>query len=114
MADAGQIALQYMLMQSEGEKIYLFPAWPSTWDVSFKLHAPGGTVVWWGELRGGKLEKLEVTPESRRKDIIILPAAGIFAQDGAKTAETTRAPERAKTDETTRTPREDEDRRDDR
>jgi predicted alpha-1,2-mannosidase len=69
---AGQIALQYMLMQSDGEKIYLFPAWPSTWDASFKLHAPGGTVIR-GELRQGRLQSLEVTPETRRKDVVILP-----------------------------------------
>ena len=27
-----------MLLQVVGRKIYLFPAWPKTWDVNFKLH----------------------------------------------------------------------------
>ena len=30
-------ALQSMLLQSDGRKIYLCPAWPEDWDVSFKL-----------------------------------------------------------------------------
>jgi len=63
-----------MLMQcapmSEGGKILLLPAWPKDWDVSFRLHAPGNTVV---ECRyiGGKVERLVVTPESRRKDVVM-------------------------------------------
>jgi hypothetical protein len=62
-------ALQRMLLQSEGEKIYLLPAWPKDWDVSFKLHAPGRTTVEC-TYRAGKIEQLKVTPESRRKDIV--------------------------------------------
>ena len=34
-----------MLIQYDGEKIYLFPAWPGDWDVDFKLHAPGNTII---------------------------------------------------------------------
>lgn len=64
--------LQYMLVQSDGEKIRVLPAWPKGWDVSFKLHAPHRTVVE-GVYRSGKLERLKVTPESRAKDTI-LPA----------------------------------------
>ena len=30
---SGMIGLQEMLMQSDGKKIYLFPAWPKDWDV---------------------------------------------------------------------------------
>lgn len=71
-----QLALQYMVMQAEPSpkgKIHLLPTWPKEWDVSFKLHAPGNTVV---ECiyRGGKIEKLKVTPSSRRADLV-LPAA---------------------------------------
>ena len=66
----GQQALQYMILQSDGDKIYLFPAWPSTWDVDFKLHAPKGTTIE-GKLKNGKIEHLVVTPESRRKDIVV-------------------------------------------
>jgi len=31
--------LQSMLLQSDGNKIFLLPAWPENWDVSFKLCA---------------------------------------------------------------------------
>ena len=68
---SGMIGLQEMLMQVEGEKIYLFPAWPKDWDVHFKLHAPYQTTVE-GSLKNGKLENLKVFPEQRKKDIINL------------------------------------------
>jgi hypothetical protein len=72
---SGMIGLQEMLMQTAGEKIYLFPAWPEGWDVEFKLHAPYNTIVE-GQLTGGKLTGLAVTPESRKKDITVLSADG--------------------------------------
>jgi hypothetical protein len=69
-------AINYMLIQHSGEKILLLPAWPKDWDVSFKLHAPRQTTV---EVvyRGGKIEKLEVLPRERFKDITL--PAGIDA-----------------------------------
>ncbi|MBN1511460.1 MAG: hypothetical protein JXB13_05550, partial [Phycisphaerae bacterium] len=60
---------QSMLMQTDGRKIFLLPAWPQGWDVSFKLHAPLQTVIE-GEYHGGKFESLRVTPETRRADVI--------------------------------------------
>ncbi|MGB8194309.1 MAG: DUF5703 domain-containing protein [Chitinophagaceae bacterium] len=66
---SGMIGLQEMLLQADGEKIYLFPAWHKSTDVHFKLHAPYQTTVE-AILRNGKLELLKVTPETRRKDII--------------------------------------------
>jgi alpha-L-fucosidase 2 len=69
---SGDMAMQQMLLQDEGAKLFLFPAWPRSWNVFFKLHAAGGTVIE-GALRAGRLEKLLVEPESRRKDIIIMP-----------------------------------------
>jgi hypothetical protein len=63
----------YMLLQSVGEKILLFPAWPKDWDVSFKLHAARQTIVQ-ATLRGGKVTELIVTPDSRRKDVILEPS----------------------------------------
>jgi alpha-L-fucosidase 2 len=60
---------QAMLMQTDGRKIFLLPAWPKGWDVNFKLHAPLQTVIE-GEYRSGKLQSLKVTPESRRVDVI--------------------------------------------
>ncbi len=68
---SGAIGLQEMLMQCDGERIVLFPAWPKEWDVKFKLHAPNRTTVEC-ELRGGKLTKLEVLPAERAKDVKIL------------------------------------------
>ncbi len=65
---AGMINLQEMLMQTDGEKIYLFPTWKKDWDVKFKLHAPQNTVVE-AELKDGKLINLIVTPEHRKKDV---------------------------------------------
>jgi hypothetical protein len=61
-------ALQSMVMQTDGRRIYLLPAWPTDWNVRFKLHAPYRTTVQC-EYRDGKVELLEVTPESRRKDV---------------------------------------------
>jgi hypothetical protein len=68
---SGMIGLQEMLMQTNGNKIYLFPAWPKEWNVTFKLHAPTNTILE-GVLKYGKLESLKVTPEERRKDIEIM------------------------------------------
>jgi alpha-L-fucosidase 2 len=68
----GQLALQAMLMQTEKNKILLFPAWPKDWDVSFKFPAPHNTMVE-GKLTNGKLQQLKVTPASRQKDVVILP-----------------------------------------
>ena len=67
----GLHALQTMLVQFEGSKIHLLPAWPKMWDAEFKLHAPMRTTIE-GEVSGGKLVKLKVTPESRRKDVIVM------------------------------------------
>ncbi|MGN1409453.1 MAG: DUF5703 domain-containing protein [Eubacteriales bacterium] len=68
---SGMIGLQEMLMQCRDEKIYLFPAWNKEHDAAFRLHAPYKTTVEC-VLHQGKIEKLQVTPESRMKDIVIL------------------------------------------
>lgn len=62
--------LQYMLLQTDGGKIRVLPAWPKKWDVSFRLHGAGKTVVEC-VYRGGKIETLHVTPEERRQDLIL-------------------------------------------
>ena len=61
--------LQFMLLQSDGDKLYVLPAWPKNWNVSFKLHAPKQTTVE-GEYRDGKLLSLRVAPKSRAKDVV--------------------------------------------
>ena len=63
--------LQCMLLQSDGQKIYVLPAWPRKWNVSFKLHAPYNTTVV-GVYKAGKLEQLTVTPASRAKDVVMM------------------------------------------
>jgi hypothetical protein len=63
------IGLQEMLLQDDGKKIYLFPAWPRDRDVHFKLHAPYNTTVE-ATLKDGKITQLIVTPRQREKDII--------------------------------------------
>ena len=62
-------ALQSMLLQCDGRKIFLLPAWPEDWDVSFKLHAPSNTTVEC-VYRNGSVQSLKVIPESRRADIV--------------------------------------------
>ncbi|MHC4756311.1 MAG: glycosyl hydrolase family 95 catalytic domain-containing protein, partial [Planctomycetota bacterium] len=62
-------AFQAMLMQTDGKKIFLMPAWPKDWDADFKLCAPYKTTVE-GKIRNGKIKDLKVTPKSRLKDII--------------------------------------------
>ncbi len=65
-------SVQAMLLQTEGDRIFLLPAWPADWNVDFKLRAPRQTVIE-GEVRDGQLIKLHVTPKSRVSDIV-LPA----------------------------------------
>jgi hypothetical protein len=65
---SGMIGLQEMLLQVDGQKIFLFPAWPPAWDVHFKLHAPYNTTIEC-KLLNGKIAYLKVHPEERTKDI---------------------------------------------
>lgn len=70
---SGMVGLQEMLMSADpfGDgKIYLLPAWPLKWDVDFKLHAPQQTTIE-ASVKNGKVVWLKVTPESRRRDVVI-------------------------------------------
>lgn len=67
----GLHALQSMLLQFDGAKIILMPAWPKTWNAEFKLHAPANTTVE-GCIRDGQIVAVKVTPATRRKDLIVL------------------------------------------
>ncbi|HZF01543.1 MAG TPA: DUF5703 domain-containing protein [Methylomirabilota bacterium] len=69
---SGMITLQLMLMQCDGKRIQLLPAWPAGWTADFKLHAPYETTVE-GHVEKGKVTNLKVTPESRVKDVIVVP-----------------------------------------
>ena len=66
----GELGLQKMLIQCDGRKILLLPAWPKEWSADFKFAAPFNTTVE-GRVEGGKLINLKVTPESRRADVEI-------------------------------------------
>lgn len=67
---SGMIGLREMLLQADGRKIYLLPAWPKSWDVHFKLHAPYRTTVE-AVVEDGKIQELKVSPESRRADVVM-------------------------------------------
>ena len=66
---SGMITLQSMLMQCDGRRIQLLPAWPDNWTADFKLHAPYQTTVE-GHVEDGKVTNLKVTPESRAQDVV--------------------------------------------
>jgi alpha-L-fucosidase 2 len=68
----GVNALQLMLMQSEGSRITLLPAWPRQWNAEFKLHALGQTTVR-GAVHQGKVVDLKVIPPSRRNEVVMVP-----------------------------------------
>ncbi len=67
---SGMIGLQEMLMQTDGKRILLFPAWPKDKDVEFKLHAPYNTTVE-AKWKSGQLQ-LIVLPEIRRRDVEVM------------------------------------------
>jgi formylglycine-generating enzyme required for sulfatase activity len=65
-------AVQSLLVQTDGRRIYVLPAWPKGWDAEFKLHAPYNTTVT-GKVERGRLVRLDVEPKSRRADVIVWP-----------------------------------------
>jgi alpha-L-fucosidase 2 len=82
----GENGLQQMLLQTDGQKILLLPAWPKDWDAEFKLNAPFRTTVA-GRVVHGKLTDLVVTPAGRLADVVDLSVpdtASLFT--GEKTA----------------------------
>ncbi len=62
---SGMIGLQEMLLQSVGDTLYLFPAWPAKWNVRFRLYAPDKVVVE-GEQKQGKLISFHLENGSRK------------------------------------------------
>jgi alpha-L-fucosidase 2 len=65
----GVNGLQQMLLQTDGRRLLLLPAWPKDWDADFKLHAPYRTTIE-GKVRKGRLTELVVTPAGRRVDVV--------------------------------------------
>lgn len=66
------LSLQEMLLQTDGRRILVGPAWPREWNVRFKLNAPFKTTVE-GHVEGGQVIIDQVTPAARRADVEILP-----------------------------------------
>jgi alpha-L-fucosidase 2 len=67
----GMMTLQLMLMQTDGRRIQLLPAWPRNWTADFKLHAPDRTTVE-GHVENGNITHLEVIPAQRARDVVIV------------------------------------------
>jgi alpha-L-fucosidase 2 len=68
---AGMMTLQLMLMQCDGQRIQLLPAWPDDWTADFKLHAPYQTTIE-GHVENGKITGLKTVPAYRAKDIVMI------------------------------------------
>lgn len=68
---SGMIALQEMMLQADGKKIYLMPAWPKDWNADVKLHAPMNTTIE-AIITDGKVMTIKVTPAARAKDVVIM------------------------------------------
>ncbi|MDP4291692.1 MAG: hypothetical protein Q8908_11475, partial [Bacteroidota bacterium] len=67
---SGMVGLQNMLVYNDKSQMYLFPAWPKEWDVTFKLHSPNQTTVEC-DYRNGKITLLHVSPDARKNDLKI-------------------------------------------
>ena len=67
----GMMTLQLMLMQTDGKRIQLLPAWPSDWTADFKLYAPYRT-TFEGHVENGKITHLKVSPKQREKDVVTI------------------------------------------
>lgn len=66
---SGSFAFQRMLVQETPNIIYLFPAWPLSWDVDFKIHTSHGVVEC--KLKDGKIIKLKTSSKTSRKILYI-------------------------------------------
>jgi hypothetical protein len=65
------LALQYMLIQTEGNSSTLFPAWPSAWNVEFKLHTSGEGVIE-GKYEKGKGVRIRISKKPQGLDLKIM------------------------------------------
>ena len=61
--------LQVMLLQCDCWKIFLCPAWPADWDVSFKLNASYGTTIG-GCVTDGKMD-FRTIPIENEADVTV-------------------------------------------
>ena len=84
---AASMAVSELLLQSVGDIIRVFPAWPKVKDASFRdLRAQGGFLVSAGQA-GGKIVSLEIVSTVGGRLRLLSPWAGIRAgSDGGKAA----------------------------
>ena len=66
------IALQNMLIQTNGNTIFMLPAWPEKWEVVFKLHTPGKSFIEgsYAEMKGLKISSGRVPKTIRIKNCL--------------------------------------------
>ena len=62
---------QAMVLQETDGKILVTPAWPKTWNVTFRLHTANQTVVS-GRREGGAWAGLVTEPATRQGDIVLV------------------------------------------
>lgn len=62
--------IQTMLLQTNGDDVYLLPAWPKEWNVKFKLHIPGNKQIE-AEWKNGKMVMLKKYPEPKSGEVIV-------------------------------------------
>jgi len=62
--------IQTMLLQTEGDRIYLLPAWPKEWNVKFKLHIPGNRQIE-AEWKDGKMAAVRKYPAGNDAEVNI-------------------------------------------
>ncbi|MBW7891965.1 MAG: hypothetical protein H3C48_13280 [Chitinophagaceae bacterium] len=62
--------IQTMLLQTEGDRIYLLPAWPKEWNVKFKLHMPGNRQIE-AEWKDGKMAAVRKYPAGNDAEVNI-------------------------------------------
>ncbi|NJD01805.1 MAG: hypothetical protein FIA99_04235 [Ruminiclostridium sp.] len=68
---AASIALQAMLLQVDGDRMLLLPAWPREWDVECRMYGPCNTIIKL-RLRDGFIEELDIEPRENRKNVSII------------------------------------------
>lgn len=61
------LTLQEMVMQAYGKKVYLLPAFPKDWDVTFRLWTPGKNCVTGSYVKGKWVEKPRLEHSSDMK-----------------------------------------------
>jgi len=62
--------VQSMLLQNVGNSIRVLPAWPSAWNVDYKLQAFDNTTVR-VIATGSTINQLDVLPSNRQKDVVL-------------------------------------------